>query len=42
MSLHFTQTEMAGRLARATEAVNEAGLDALLMFAPESHFWVCG
>ena len=42
MSLHFTQTETAGRLARATEAVNEAGLDALLMFAPESHFWVCG
>ncbi len=42
MPLHFDDAEYAARRARATRAVKDAGLDALLMFAPESHFWICG
>jgi Xaa-Pro dipeptidase len=40
--LHFDALEYAARQARATKAVADAGLDALLMFAPESHFWLTG
>ncbi|WP_120501566.1 Xaa-Pro peptidase family protein [Roseovarius sp. EL26] len=42
MPLHFDATEYAARQARATQALQEAELDALIMFAPESHFWLCG
>ena len=42
MPLHFDAAEYATRQSRATQAVNDAGLDALIMFAPESHFWICG
>ena len=42
MTFHFTAEEYAARQARATQAVADAGLDALVMFAPESHFWICG
>ncbi len=42
MPLHFDAAEYANRQARATQAVSDAGLDALIMFAPESHFWLCG
>lgn len=42
MTLHFDATEYATRQALATQAVNDAGLDALIMFAPESHYWLCG
>lgn len=42
MPLHFDATEYATRQSAATRAVQEAGFDALLMFAPESHFWICG
>jgi len=42
MSLHFSNQEMTARLNRATAAIDAAGLDALLMFAPESQYWVCG
>ena len=42
MTLHFDAPEYAARKARATKAVADAGLDALLMFAPESHFWLTG
>jgi Xaa-Pro dipeptidase len=42
MTLHFDALEYAARQARATKAVADAGLDALLMFAPESHFWLTG
>lgn len=42
MPLHFEDAEYAVRLDRATKAVQAEGLDALLMFAPESHFWICG
>lgn len=42
MTLHFDAPEYAARQARATQALADAGLDALLMFAPESHFWLTG
>ncbi|WP_299842330.1 Xaa-Pro peptidase family protein [uncultured Roseovarius sp.] len=42
MPLHFDTAEYTARQARATQAVADAGLDALIMFAPESHFWICG
>ncbi|MFK7937788.1 MAG: M24 family metallopeptidase [Roseovarius sp.] len=42
MTLHFDAAEYATRQAIATQAVQDAGLDALIMFAPESHFWLCG
>ena len=40
--MHFTTEEFKGRQTRATQAVNDTSLDALLMFAPESQYWVCG
>ncbi len=42
MPLHFSAEEYAMRQARAVDAINTANLDALIMFAPESHFWICG
>lgn len=42
MPLHFDPTEYATRQARAAKAVEDAGLDAILLFAPESHYWLCG
>ena len=42
MTLHFSSAEYAARKAQATKTLNEQGFDALLMFAPESHFWICG
>ncbi len=42
MTLHFDAAEYADRQSRAHAAMKDAGLDALLMFAPESQFWICG
>ena len=42
MPLHFDAEEFAGRQARALTALNEAGLDAILLFAPHSHYWLTG
>ena len=42
MPQHFTDEEYAARQTKAVQALKEAGLDALLMFAPESHYWLCG
>ena len=42
MTLHFDTPEFTARQARATQAVNDAGLDAMLLFAPESHLWLTG
>ncbi|SEW05543.1 Xaa-Pro dipeptidase [Cognatiyoonia koreensis] len=42
MTLHFDPAEHATRQSRAHAAMKDAGLDALLMFAPESHNWICG
>ena len=42
MTLHFDAAEYAARRARASAAVAGAGLDAVLLFAPESHYWLTG
>jgi Xaa-Pro dipeptidase len=42
MTLHFTSDEFATRLTQARAALNQAGLDAVLLFAPESQFWLTG
>lgn len=42
MTLHFDAAEYAARQARGHAALQAAGLDALLMFAPESQYWICG
>ncbi len=42
MTQHFSTAEYAVRKAQATKTLNDEGLDALLMFAPESHYWICG
>ena len=42
MPLHFTPAEYAARQSNARAALQARGLDALLMFAPESHFWISG
>ena len=42
MTLHFDAAEYAARQSAARLAVQDAGLEALLMFAPESQFWICG
>lgn len=42
MPLHFTPAEYTARREKARAALQSAGLDALLMFAPESHFWISG
>ena len=40
--LHFSDSEFAERLSRTRAAMAQRGLDALLLFAPESQFWLTG
>lgn len=40
--LHFAESELAARRARACRAMQEAGLDGLLCFRQESMFWLTG
>jgi Xaa-Pro dipeptidase len=42
MPLHFDHSEYAARVNKARAAMAENDLDGLLMFAPESHYWLCG
>jgi Xaa-Pro dipeptidase len=42
MPLHFNEAEFAGRRARAVAALRAADLDAILLFAPESQYWLTG
>jgi Xaa-Pro dipeptidase len=42
MPFHFDDAEFAARQARAAKAVGAAGLDAMLLFAPESQYWLTG
>lgn len=42
MPLHFADQEYAARKDKARSALQAAGLEALLMFAPESHYWISG
>ncbi len=40
--LHFTAAEFDHRMARTRAEMARRGLDALLLFAPESQFWLTG
>lgn len=40
--LHFTADEFADRLSRTRAEMARRGLDALLLFAPESQYWLTG
>ncbi|MBB3963629.1 M24 family metallopeptidase [Rhizobium metallidurans] len=42
MGLHFETSEFADRLARLTQQMHEERLDALLLFAQESMYWLTG
>lgn len=42
MALHFERAEYARRQAKARAALREQGLDALLVFSQESHYWLTG
>jgi Xaa-Pro dipeptidase len=42
VQLRFGTAEHAGRLARTRAELRARGLDALLVFAPESHYWLTG
>ena len=42
MTVHFTRDEFDARLERTRQSLNERDLDAVLLFAPESHFYLCG
>ena len=42
MVLHFERAEFAARRAKAVAALEAAGLDGLLIFAPESQYWLTG
>ena len=42
MALHFDRAEYSNRISRACAALKEQDLDGILLFAPESHYWLCG
>lgn len=42
MNLHFSNEEYAHRRERLQQAMAEQNLDAMLLFAPESHYWLTG
>ncbi len=42
MPLHFSDAEFNARKSSAVHALRDAQLDALLMFAPESQYWISG
>ena len=42
MPIHFTDAEFAARQSRAVTALKTAGIDAILLFAPESQYWLTG
>ena len=42
MVLHFPPDEYAARRQAARQALDGAGFDAILLFAPESHYWLTG
>ena len=42
MALHFTREEFAARRRRTIDAMQQAGLDGLLMFRQESMYYLTG
>lgn len=41
-TLHFSRDEYGARMARAVDALTGRALDGILLFAPESHYYLCG
>lgn len=41
-TLHFSRDEYRSRIDRAVGALGARDLDAILLFAPESHYYLCG
>lgn len=39
---HFTDAEFADRLRQTRASMEKSGLEGMLLFAPESHFWLTG
>ena len=42
MALHFSKQEYLQRIQRAQDALNHRKLDGVLLFAPESHYYLTG
>ena len=42
MALHFSKQEFDQRIQRACNELKSRNLDGLLMFAPESHYYLTG
>ncbi|PSL21626.1 M24 family metallopeptidase [Shimia abyssi] len=42
MPRHFSPSEFTTRQSNARASLSEHGLDAILLFAPESHYWLTG
>ncbi len=42
MAVHFPNEEFVSRKAAVIDQMQKSGLDALLLFAPESHYWLTG
>jgi Xaa-Pro dipeptidase len=42
MALHFDRAEFQARQGRVLEEMVRRRLDAILLFAPESHYWLTG
>ena len=42
MALHFERSEFGERLQKVLADMKDRKLDAMLLFAPESHFWLTG
>ena len=42
MALHFDETEFANRRSKLSAALEEKGLDGILIFAQESMYWLTG
>ena len=42
MALHFTAEEFQARKEQVLDRMGERKLDAMLLFAPESHYWLTG
>ena len=42
MAVHFTNQEFKNRKENVLKKINEANLDALLMFKQESMYWLTG
>lgn len=42
MAIHFTRQAFSQRIAAACDSLREGGFDGILLFAPESHYYLTG